>query len=296
MRSWNFRKPLGYQTVGLYQLTLTGLISIVVVSGWQESYSSAQPDAGSTTRMVAVVQFDAVPEAVDKNCQRMEQLVRQAVGKGAEWIVFHEQATCDCTANLDRFAEAVPDGPSTLHMMRLAKELKCHISFGLAEKERDRFYITQVFVGPIGFIYRYRKTWLYRDAADAGFRDEHARFDPGTGPELFEFDGVKATCYICADGTSKRCIERASLLRPQVVFYPVNMCEPDPTWFRKFAGDHARQIGAPILMPNRVGASWVHQVGKGGSIIVSADGETVAAANMDGKEEVVLHQLLIHAR
>ena len=280
----------------LNQHTLVCFTSLLAVACWQGSDALAGAERASATRMVAIVQFDAVPEAVDKNCNRMEELVRQAVGKDAEWIVFHEQATCDCTANLDRFAEPVPDGPSTSRMIKLAKELKCHISFGLAEKDDDRFYITQVFVGPNGFIYRYRKTWLYRDATDAGFRDEHARFDPGTGPELFEFDGVKATCYICADGTSKRCIELASLLRPQVVFYPVNMCDSDPRWFRDFAGGHAKKIGAPILMANRVGASWVHQDGKGGSIIVSADGETVAAANVDGKEEVVLHRLLIPAR
>jgi len=37
-----------------------------------------------------------------------------------------------------------------------------------------------------------------------------------------------------------------------------------------------------------VGDSWVHQGGVGGAAIFSADGEMLAAANCEGKEEIIL--------
>jgi predicted amidohydrolase len=171
----------------------------------------ARADSAAAPRVVpvAVVQFDAVPEAVDANLATMERLTRQAVQKGARWVVFHEGATCDYTGKLEQLAESVPGGRSTARFERLAKELGCFISFGLSEKDKDRFYITQVFVGPEGFIYRYRKTWLHKDPEDIGYRNEYARYDPGTGPELFTIDGLRETCFICADSTSPRRIARA---------------------------------------------------------------------------------------
>ncbi len=74
---------------------------------------------------------------------------------------------------------------------------------------RDRFYITQAFFGPEGLIHRYRKAWLWREENDQGYRNEHARYDPGPGPERFTIDGIVATCFICADGEAPRCIQRA---------------------------------------------------------------------------------------
>ena len=246
--------------------------------------------------VVAVAQFNAVPEAPAENLASMERLTRSAVKEGARWLLFHEGSLCDYTDRLDQLAEEVPSGPATCQMIKLAQQLNCTISFGLSEKDGNRRYITQVFVGPQGLIHRYRKTWLYKDPGDKGFRNEFARYDPGTGPELFVIDGIRATCYVCADGTAPRCIARATSLRPDVVFYPVNIVAPDPQWIRDLAADHARTIDAPVLLANRVGASWVHQNGNGGAAILSPTGQLLAAANVEGREEVVIHRLIIPAR
>src|SRR5262249_27789831 len=159
--------------------------------------------------------------------------------------------------------------------------------FGLSEKDGEHFYITQVFVGPAGYFYRYRKTWLHKDSTDTGFRNEYARYDPGTGPELFTIDGVRATCFICADCTAPRCLKRAQALRPQIVFHPVNIVTRDPKALRSNEAAIAKQIGAPLLMPNRVGDSWMHKAGQGGAAIFSGSGQILAAANPDGKEDIV---------
>jgi len=267
------------------------VMAAVNVAG--EVCSGAEPERQVT---VAVVQFDAIPEFPAENLAAMTRLSRTAAGQGARWVLFHEGSLCDYTDRLEQFAEEVPEGPSTRAMIKVAQELNCVISFGLSEKAGVNFYITQVFVGPSGLIHRYRKTWLYKDPADKGFRNEFARYDPGTGPELFLIDGIRATCYVCADGTAARCIARAKSLRPEVVFYPVNVVAPDPKWVRDLAADNARAIGAPVLLSNRVGASWVHRDGNGGAAILSASGDVLAAANVQGREEIVIHRLTISTR
>ena len=119
-----------------------------------------QNDEESRIIRVALVQFDSKPEAVSHNLKRMRDLVEQASKASARWIMFHEGTVCDYTAQLDRYAEHVPGGQSTQFMIALAKEYDCYISFGLSEKADGKYYISQVFVGPDGFLYRYRKTWL----------------------------------------------------------------------------------------------------------------------------------------
>jgi len=185
---------------------------------------AAEPagSSASCTVRVALIQFDAVPEQVEQNRARMDRLARQAAAQGARWIMFHEGTVCDYTDKLDQFAEIVPEGPTTKQMLALAMELDVCLSFGLSERDGERFHITQVFVGPAGLIHRYRKTWLWRSPEDQGFRNEWSRYDPGEGPELFEIDGLRAACFICADGNSQRCLDRICELHPQVVFHPNN--------------------------------------------------------------------------
>jgi predicted amidohydrolase len=241
---------------------------------------------------VAIVQFDTAPEKVSANLDAMERLARSAIQKGARWVVFHEGAACDYSDQLEKLAEEVPSGQATRGMERLAKELDCYLSFGLSEKDGDRFYITQLFIGPNGYFYRYQKTWLHKDPTDSDYRNEYARYDPGTGPELFTIDGIRATCFICADATAPRCIKRARALKPQVVFHPVNIVTRDGKKFREAEAAIAREIGAPLLFPIRVG-EWVHKGGQGAAAIFSASGSLEAATNCDGNEEVILYRLVV---
>lgn len=236
---------------------------------------------------VALVQFDAVPEACERNLAKMMLLAREAAGRGARWVVFHEGAVCDYTPRLAELAEAVPSGRSTRALASLAQELGVYLSFGLSERDGGRFFITQVFVGPQGMVYRYRKTWLWREPDDEGYRNEWARYDPGAGPELFELDGVRATCFICADGEAPRCVARATALQPEVVFYPNNRGKlPEIEVF----GERAKTIGAPMLVTNRVGQSWVHGC-KGGCVVYDGAGAVLAAANREGREETLICDL-----
>lgn len=266
-----------------------GASSLLAVAAGNERVRSGD---GARSIRVALVQFDAVPEQVEANLKNMARLTRAAANAGARWVLFHEGTVCDYTNRLNQLAELVPDGPSTRFMARVAKDAGVFVSFGLSEKHDERFYITQVFVGPAGFIYRYRKTWLWRSPEDLGFRNEWARYDPGTGPDLFEVDGVKSSCFICADGNSMRCLERIKSLHPQVVFYPNNRKSLNPV--EEYAG-RARILGAPLLVANRIGNSWVNPC-EGGCIVYGPDGAVLARANRNGREEILIHDLQIAHR
>ena len=239
---------------------------------------------------VGLVQFDAVPEQSGRNLREMERLTRQAASQGARIVMFHELSLSDYTPRVDEFAERVPDGPACKQMEALARELNCYISFGLSEragnKNDERFHITQVFFGPKGFVYRYRKTWLWWDYEenDKWYRKEPARYDPGTGPELFMIDGIAATCFICRDGSAPRCIERAKNLHPQLIFYPSNYRGGNPS------GGLAKSIGAPMLITNRVGASWYgeNRACFGNTAAFDAQGNVLGKANVEGREEVLI--------
>lgn len=247
--------------------------------------------AGPVGRVIpiALVQFDSVPEQPERNVTEMDRLTRAAVSKGARWVMFHEGTLCDYTPNLRELAEPVPGGPNVRRVEALARKLQCYISYGLSEVDNGRYHITQVFTGPNGFIYRYRKTWIWHNRPDENFRDEWARYDPGTGPDLFTIDGVKATCFICSDGESRRCLERAGALGPDVAFHPNNR--------RRITEDaayatRARTVGAPLLVTNRVGSSWdVNTTGR--CMVYSAKGDLLAEANREGREEILFWNLTL---
>ncbi|HUZ45021.1 MAG TPA: carbon-nitrogen hydrolase family protein [Terriglobia bacterium] len=236
---------------------------------------------------VALVQSDSVAGEIERNLDNMERLAEKAARGGAKWIQFPELTVCDYVDKAGEIAEAVPEGKSTTRMIGVAKRLGVMIGFGLAEKNHGRIYDSAVFVGPKGYLYRYRKTWLWHEPADLDYRDEWARFDPGTGPESFEIGGVRATCLICADSNSRRRIHRVAELEPQVVFFPIN--RHNASSFEDYAGI-ARTIEAPVLVTNRVGRSVTKET-LGGSVIYSAQGEIVARANMEGREEILHYNL-----
>jgi predicted amidohydrolase len=72
-------------------------------------------------------------------------------------------------------------------------------------------------------------------------------------------------------------------VRKGLVFYPNNRSNLPA--FEVF-GHRARTIRAPMLVTNRVGESWVHAT-KGGCVAYSAQGEVLAKANREGKEEIL---------
>jgi predicted amidohydrolase len=262
---------------------VAGGTGVAAIGAHKQGGADPQGTEKARTIPVAVIQFDAASGQVDRNLREMERLGAAAAQAGARWILFHELTTCDYVEKADDVVEAVPDGPSTVRMAKVAKRFKCFIAFGLAEAHRGRVYDALVFVGPHGYVYHYRKTWLWHRQKDTSFRDEWSRYDPGAGPQIFAIDGVRATCFICSDGDSARCITEMAALKPRVVFYPNNR-ESWPSL--DVLGKMAKTIQSPLLVANRVGRSVIFDC-PGGSAVISAQGEVFAQANRQGREEIL---------
>ena len=101
------------------------------------------------------------PEAV---LDEIADWTAKAVQEGAELVLFPELVVHGhCTPNTYALAEAVPDGPSTQRLCRIARENKVVVCAGLSEKEDDLVFNTQIVAGPDGYIGKQRKIHLSRD-------------------------------------------------------------------------------------------------------------------------------------
>ena len=245
----------------------------------------------STIMKVALIQIATIEEQPKKNLAKIIEFAKKAQAKGAKIIMFHEGTLTDYVGDVDKFAQEVPNGSACKTIGKLANELNAYISFGLIEKEGIRRHITQVFLGPNNFVYKYQKAWLYpttdRIKSIRRHRNEPDDFDPGKGPDIFEIEGIKASCFICNDASAKRSLKVLEQLSPQLIFFPNNreMWRPNEYW-----SDIAKSCCAPLLITNRVGTSWGEKC-EGGCSIYSKTGELLAEANKDGKEEILLFDL-----
>ncbi|MGE0616267.1 MAG: carbon-nitrogen hydrolase family protein [Bacteriovoracia bacterium] len=168
---------------------------------------------------VAVLQWAGAPTPVEvtpevaeafkqSNRDAIARYVREAAGKGAEWVVTPEFSIVgypdipDVPPEEDEFrnredirpyVETVP-GPSTDFFGALARELKVVIHIGLAEVDpvTDQYFNTVVALGKDGAILaKYRKINLYQGETKFLSR----------GTEIATYDGEfgKVAIIICAD-------------------------------------------------------------------------------------------------
>jgi predicted amidohydrolase len=228
-----------------------------------------------------------------RNLSMVARLTMQAAAMGAEVVLFHEGLLVDYPEDPRQLAELVPDGPSTTRLIAIAREQGVHLSVGMAERDGDRLYITQVFCGPQGFVAKYRKTWLWLCRVgdpDAAIRDEWKWYNPGDGPAPIQLGAARASCLICADGNSERAWHQVAEAEPQVVFWPNNRHNFRSVWVQVI--DRARQLGKPIVATNRVGLSGSGYC-DGGAIIVSGEGHVLAHCLHPGQEEIVLADIAL---
>ncbi len=240
---------------------------------------------------IALIQIATIEEQPQANLLKIVDYTKQAKTRGVKVIMFHEGTLTDYVTDVDKFAQEVPNGPACKTISELANELNVYISFGLIEKDGIRRHITQVFLGPNNFVYKYQKAWLYpttdRIKSIRRHRNEPDDFDPGKGPDIFEIDGIKASCIICNDANAGRSLKVLKQLSPQIIFFPNNreIWRPNEYW-----ANIAKSCGAPLLITNRVGTSWGEKC-EGGCSVYSKDGELLARANEDGKEEILIFDL-----
>ncbi|RMG00455.1 MAG: nitrilase, partial [Planctomycetota bacterium] len=114
---------------------------------------------------VGAAQFEHRDGDPEYNLERIRELTRRAVERGAEIVSFHEGCLHGYSwvqslsrAELTKVAEPVPDGPSVRRLARIARETGVYVMAGLFERDdAGRLYNSYVTVGPEGFITRFHK-------------------------------------------------------------------------------------------------------------------------------------------
>jgi beta-ureidopropionase len=158
-------------------------------------------DAGERPRTVRVagIVLKWITADRERNCRRVEPLIRQAASRGAQLVITTEcfldgYAIRDKSIPIDRWrelGEEIPNGKYVRRLCRLADELNIHLVAGMVERVGRTTYNTVVLIGPDGrLIGKYHKQCL---------EHELVRNTPGHEFPVFDTPFGKAGLIICAD-------------------------------------------------------------------------------------------------
>ncbi|HQP11113.1 MAG TPA: carbon-nitrogen hydrolase family protein [Candidatus Omnitrophota bacterium] len=246
---------------------------------------------------VAVIQFNATANK-GQNIQRALRLVRQAAGRGADFVllpeVFHYRGIPDSRRGYQDMAESVP-GTSLRPLMEEARQRKIYILAGsILEKIPGgrKAYNTSVLIGPQGrLLARYRKNHLFNAVIDGKTTNESKVFRPGTEKVIAKVGGWTAGISICFD---VRFPEQYRWYAQQGAEI---LCVPSA--FTKATGQahweillRARAIENQcyVLAPNQVGRDGKGIPAYGNSMIIDPWGKILARGSGD-KEQVLVARL-----
>ena len=165
---------------------------------------------------IALVQMDSGQGRL-KNLEKIESFAAKAGRQGAQIICFPEMSITGYAIDRpDAIAEVVP-GPSSKILSNIAVANRIIVLAGLIEKEKDKYFITQVVAFTDGRIESYRKTHLGRR--------ERRTLGPGESLPVFraKTDAGQEICFaigICYDMHFPEIATVFSLKGAQIIFSP----------------------------------------------------------------------------
>ena len=222
------------------------------------------------------------------NIERYTERVRQLAGQGAQIICLQELFAslyfCDVEDYHNfRYAEAIPDGPTTQHFMALAKELGVVIICSMFEKRAEGLYhnTTAVIDADGAYLGKYRKMHI---PDDPGYYEKFY-FTPGDlGYKVFKTRYARIGVLICWDQWYPEASRITALMGAEILFYPTAIGwaidQDDATNDEQYQAwqtiqrSHAVANGVPIVSVNRTGREGNMQFW-GGSFVTNAFGRVL---------------------
>ena len=223
-----------------------------------------------------------------QNLKHATELVVQAAKAGARLVSLPECFNCPYgTQYFGEYAEQIPEGETSKHLMNLAKDNNIFLIGGsIPEAYDNKLYNTSVVVNPSGdIIAKHRKVHLFDIDIPGKIRfQESDVLSPGNSATVFDVDGLKVGIGICYD---VRFPELAHLMRlkgAQFMIYPgaFNMTT-GPIYYELLTRSRAvdNQVYcasiAPARDPDATYVSWGH------SVIVSPSGTVIDSAEDEEK-------------
>jgi len=255
---------------------------------------------------IATAQFENSSGDKKYNLSVIEALSKKAAEEGSHVIAFHECSITGYTfarrlskVNMLELAEIIPDGPSILKLIEIAKKYNIAVLAGLFEKdEQDNLFKAYVCVDQNGVVAKFRKLHP--------FINPH--LTPGNSYCVFDLYGWKCGILICYDNNIIENVRATTLLGATIIFMPhVTMCTPstrpgagfvdpdlwanrekDPTslrlefdgmkgrdWLMKWLPSRAYDNGIYVVFSNPIGMDD-DQLKNGCSMIIDPFGDVLA--------------------
>ena len=268
---------------------------------------------------VATVQFQHAPGDKAYNLGRVRHFAGEGARAGAEIIAFPEMCLTGYwhTRKLDRdafaaLAEPVPDGPSTVELLRLSKEHGMTIGAGLVELGDDgKFYNSYVVAMPDGRWALHRKLHVFvSNFLSAG--DRYTVFDTP--------HGCRVGVLICYDNNIVENARTTALLGAEVLLAPhqtggcnsvspramkpvdhaiwarreqdpaaveAELCGPKGRgWLMRWLPSRAHDNGLFLLFSNGIGPDD-DEIRTGNAMVLDPYGEVIAETRAAGDAMVV---------
>ena len=219
-----------------------------------------------TPLRIAVVQQNGNPGRPDENRRKALDFAAQALARGADVILFHEELLVGYTPNLHQLAEPV-DGVTTEAFQNLLSGKESLIIYGLTERDGDSYYISAPVVSANGILGNYRKTHLWWKAE--GLRHEPTYYQPGDRLVTFCLKGYKCGIMICYDGDFPEMARSYANLGCAVLFWMNNRGSRGHGEVKDLASRNSMIIAASCCC----GQNERGRACRGGSNITDADGK-----------------------
>ena len=201
--------------------------------------------------------------------------------------LFHSGYLFQSKDEVINLAEEVPAGQTCQALLKTAREKKCHIVAGIAEKAGSRVYNSSVLFSPHGSTHIYRKIHL--------FNEEKLWFEPGDKPwHVIDIGHARIGMMICFDWIFPESMRTLALQGADIVCHPANLvlpyCQKAMTTRCLENGMFAitaNRIGSDIREKNKIGFTGKSQItGPRGDVLVQADAthEDIQVVKIDPTE------------
>ena len=162
---------------------------------------------------VAAVSMNSELGKYEQTMQHIAGFCERAVSDNADLVLFPELVIHGhCNPDTWSVAEPVPDGPSVLRLVDLARRFSLYLSAGISEKENDIVFNTQVLVGPSGYIGKQRKLHMSRD--------ESFFYKGGREISVFDVGNCRFGMVICFDNLFPEVTRIVALKGADVILMP----------------------------------------------------------------------------
>ncbi|MFB4164014.1 nitrilase-related carbon-nitrogen hydrolase [Alteribacillus sp. JSM 102045] len=265
-------------------------VMLFIVTGCQgeetQTAAKEEPEDQEDSFTAATIQFNPKLNEKEENVDELYEAAEEAFKNGAKVAVAPEMATTgymyDSRSEIEPFVESIP-GDTTDKFSDLTEKYDSYIVFGMPEvdEETDLYYNSAVFIGPDGYIGKYRKTQMWET-------EMHWAAWGDMGIPVFDTDIGKIAINICMDSAYFEPARLAGIKGADILAFPTNSSAQTISALPA----RAQQNGMHVISANRSNTEeGFHMIG--GSAIWSAAGEKLAEAPIAMDEEEAIEETKI---